>query len=453
MSGSPPASRTPEPGDQASQTHLEVSQDAAPESPGSRASTGTARTIRWPGPPVSGGLGWAIAVGLSLCVLILSFPDLLPGSRATTFQPLAQLVALRGPMAAGWVLVGIILGLTARARAARFKGGRRTTLVAVAVLAVAAVQVGGLAQRGLGGSTDTFTMAGAFTKDDAFTDGSAWDGTVTVYALNVLYSRADTTVLAEQIASSGADVVVLSEASAGYGAEVVALLAEKGLQFTVHTAGTASHSVTSVAPTPSDAPTPGPTHRSGPTPASLADPTATTSWQCKQASGVYDTTVLMSAALGDYEAQFVPGLGRGAVRLTPAGEPSADGRLRPTILGAHTFPPVSHFMNRWRSSVAGVVRQCQAGVIEPGLILAGDLNATADHALLRDLGGCADAGEQAGIGGLATWPTTSRTPLLGATIDHVLVDRQTWTAQAGAVMEVPGTDHRAVVVKLVPVNR
>lgn len=451
MSESHTASRTPEPlDDQASQTHPETMQDTAPDSPGSRRATGIARMVRWPGAPVYGGLAWAIAVGLSLCVLILSFPDLLPGSRATTFRPFAQLVAMRGPMAAGWILVGIILGLTSRARAARFKGGRRTTLVAVVVLTVAAVQIGGLAQRGLGGSADAFTMAD--TSRGTLADGSTWDGTVTVYALNVLYSRADATVLAEQVADSRADVVVLSEASAGYGAEAAALLAEKGLHFTVHTAGTVSHTVTSVASTSPDAPASGATHRSDPTRASLADPSATTSSQCKQASGVYDTTVLMSTALGDYEAQFVPGLGRGAALLRPAGEPSLDGHLRPTVLGVHTFPPVSHLMSQWRSSVTGVVRQCRAGVIEPGLILAGDLNATADHAVLRDLGGCADAGEQAGIGGLATWPTTSRTPLLGATIDHVLVDQQTWTAQAGAVMEVPGTDHRAVVVTLVPVN-
>ena len=95
------------------------------------------------------------------------------------------------------------------------------------------------------------------------------------------------------------------------------------------------------------------------------------------------------------------------------------------------------------TDVASLCRRPSAG-----LIVAGDFNATRDHAPLRNLGGCISAGEQAGIGGLATWPSSTGTTLLGATIDHVLVDRTVWEGKKGRVVTIPGTDHRAVVVQL-----
>ena len=38
--------------------------------------------------------------------------------------------------------------------------------------------------------------------------------------------------------------------------------------------------------------------------------------------------------------------------------------------------------------------------------------------------------------------------VLGTAIDHVLVDRGRFAVRAGAVVDVPGTDHRAVVVRV-----
>ena len=95
------------------------------------------------------------------------------------------------------------------------------------------------------------------------------------------------------------------------------------------------------------------------------------------------------------------------------------------------------------TDVASLCRRPSAG-----LIVAGDFNATRDHAPLRNLGGCISAGEQAGIGGLATWPSSTGTTLLGATIDHVLVNGTAWEGKKGRVVTIPGTDHRAVVVQL-----
>ena len=156
---------------------------------------------------------------------------------------------------------------------------------------------------------------------------------------------------------------------------------------------------------------------------------------------VHSTTVLLSSRLGEYrQVQGPTDTGFGAVRLEPA---DGDG---PVIVGVHTYPPVSGAMAWGRSSVADVASLCSHP--PAGLIVAGDLDATRDHAPLQDLGGCASAGEQAGVGGLATWPTATGTRWLGTTIDHVLVDDGAWRGSNGRVVTVPGTDHRAVVVQL-----
>ena len=112
-------------------------------------------------------------------------------------------------------------------------------------------------------------------------------------------------------------------------------------------------------------------------------------------------------------------------------------------------------MEEWLASVEVVVGQCRGAGSdgagpgpEPGLIIAGDFNATLDHAPMKDLGGCADAALEAGIGGVSTWPTSSHTTLLGSPIDHVLADSATWRARSASVLTLSGSDHRALVVEL-----
>jgi endonuclease/exonuclease/phosphatase (EEP) superfamily protein YafD len=83
-------------------------------------------------------------------------------------------------------------------------------------------------------------------------------------------------------------------------------------------------------------------------------------------------------------------------------------------------------------------------------ILAGDFNATLDHAELRRLlgRGYRDAAEQAGVGLQMTWPTDkSPLPAMMA-IDHVLADRRVRVASARTVA-IPGSDHRGVLTELV----
>jgi endonuclease/exonuclease/phosphatase (EEP) superfamily protein YafD len=80
-------------------------------------------------------------------------------------------------------------------------------------------------------------------------------------------------------------------------------------------------------------------------------------------------------------------------------------------------------------------------------VLAGDFNATLDHATLRRLigRGYADAADRAGRGLVPTWGLgQSRPPL---TIDHVLLDRRC-AVQSVQIHDLPGSDHRALFARL-----
>ena len=79
-------------------------------------------------------------------------------------------------------------------------------------------------------------------------------------------------------------------------------------------------------------------------------------------------------------------------------------------------------------------------------ILAGDFNATLDHAAFRTVlaRGYLDAGEERGDGLEPTWPATY-VPVV--TLDHVLVDNRA-AVRDYRVLDVPGTDHRAVFAEV-----
>jgi endonuclease/exonuclease/phosphatase (EEP) superfamily protein YafD len=83
---------------------------------------------------------------------------------------------------------------------------------------------------------------------------------------------------------------------------------------------------------------------------------------------------------------------------------------------------------------------------EHGLrILAGDFNATLDHAAFRTVlsRGYNDAAEEHGSGLTPTWPSSS--PVV--TIDHVVVDNRA-AVQDYRVFDVAGSDHRAVFAEV-----
>jgi endonuclease/exonuclease/phosphatase family metal-dependent hydrolase len=118
-----------------------------------------------------------------------------------------------------------------------------------------------------------------------------------------------------------------------------------------------------------------------------------------------------------------------------------------TVESAHPPPPVSQAGSDWAEGLRE-----QTPATEPGLrVLAGDFNATLDHAELRRLIGTGyrDAAATVGAGLRATWPfygpRTSVTPKV--TIDHVLVNGTIGVDSYGA-FTVPRTDHRAIVATL-----
>jgi endonuclease/exonuclease/phosphatase family metal-dependent hydrolase len=82
-------------------------------------------------------------------------------------------------------------------------------------------------------------------------------------------------------------------------------------------------------------------------------------------------------------------------------------------------------------------------------ILAGDFNATLDHAPLRALlaTGYVDAAEVAGAGLTGTWGPYDGDPIPPVAIDHVLCDRRIGVADV-SVHPLPGSDHRAVLAEL-----
>jgi endonuclease/exonuclease/phosphatase (EEP) superfamily protein YafD len=105
-------------------------------------------------------------------------------------------------------------------------------------------------------------------------------------------------------------------------------------------------------------------------------------------------------------------------------------------------PPWPQGVARWREQLAVLP--------PPGdlpKVLAGDFNATVDHAVFRSVLrlGYADAALQAGNALAPTWGPAGKLALI--TIDHVLVD-QRCAVRASSVHAVPGSDHRAVYAEV-----
>jgi endonuclease/exonuclease/phosphatase (EEP) superfamily protein YafD len=114
----------------------------------------------------------------------------------------------------------------------------------------------------------------------------------------------------------------------------------------------------------------------------------------------------------------------------------------------HAAPPKPP----WSPGAAARWRRQLAAIPAPGAspcILAGDFNATLDHAQFRQVlrRGYVDAASQAGNGLSPTWgPRPGRSPALLA-IDHVLTDPRC-AVLATSACRLAGTDHRALYAEL-----
>ena len=114
------------------------------------------------------------------------------------------------------------------------------------------------------------------------------------------------------------------------------------------------------------------------------------------------------------------------------------------LVAAHPFPPTSNSADLWQEGLEGMPRADS----DPLRILAGDFNATFDHAPFRDLvdSGYVDAAAARGVGLDPTWPANRVWPP-EVTIDHVLADDSVYV-EAADVIGIPDTDHRAVFAGL-----
>ncbi|MEU9166821.1 endonuclease/exonuclease/phosphatase family protein [Streptomyces sp. NPDC048420] len=112
---------------------------------------------------------------------------------------------------------------------------------------------------------------------------------------------------------------------------------------------------------------------------------------------------------------------------------------------AHPMPPLPSQLDLWRGEL-GKLRDFAAARGSTPTVLAGDFNASQDHAAFRAIldTGLRDAARLAGSGRTPTWP--ARTALaIGAQIDHVLVSGDFSVGDA-RFLDLPDTDHRALLV-------
>ncbi|HEV7210141.1 MAG TPA: endonuclease/exonuclease/phosphatase family protein [Blastococcus sp.] len=117
------------------------------------------------------------------------------------------------------------------------------------------------------------------------------------------------------------------------------------------------------------------------------------------------------------------------------------------LTAVHITPPLTsaELVRGWEGDLAGLPSPAP-GVLR---VLAGDFNASFDHASFRRLlaRGYTDAARAVGRARVWTWaPLRPRFPRL--TIDHVLVDPRIAVA-AVEVVAIEGSDHRSVVATLV----
>ncbi|MFL1431671.1 MULTISPECIES: endonuclease/exonuclease/phosphatase family protein [unclassified Nocardiopsis] len=158
--------------------------------------------------------------------------------------------------------------------------------------------------------------------------------------------------------------------------------------------------------------------------------------------GVTGSTV--HAALPLTDAGSLRGPNGFAMPIAALEVPDAEYGGAVEVVSVHTPPPLDPgFVANWEAEMAALTAPPPQGVRR---ILAGDFNATLDHAALREVldAGYLDAAAALGEGMRPTWPVLGRT-LPPVTIDHVLVDPAMGVDDL-EVVEVAGSDHRAVIV-------
>ena len=114
---------------------------------------------------------------------------------------------------------------------------------------------------------------------------------------------------------------------------------------------------------------------------------------------------------------------------------------------AHPMPPLPRQVGLWRSEL-GKLRDFAAAGRDRPTIVAGDFNATQDHAAFRHIldAGLHDSTRLTGTSRAPSWPSRAPAPL-GVQIDHVLVSED-FAPHSARFIQLSGTDHRALLVDL-----
>ncbi|MFC4058235.1 endonuclease/exonuclease/phosphatase family protein [Planomonospora corallina] len=145
-----------------------------------------------------------------------------------------------------------------------------------------------------------------------------------------------------------------------------------------------------------------------------------------------------------YPMTPLEGLFRPVGHNMPAARVAPPGAEPFEIVDVHPYAPIGEEVDEWEAGLDSLP-PASSGTVR---VLAGDFNASLDHAAFRRLldRGYADAADLTGQGLVPTWPSGRRMPPV-ITIDHILVDRRV-SVRAVSVHTVPGTDHRAVFADL-----
>lgn len=114
---------------------------------------------------------------------------------------------------------------------------------------------------------------------------------------------------------------------------------------------------------------------------------------------------------------------------------------------AHPMPPLPGQVRLWQREL-GRLQDAAAAAPDTPTVLAGDFNASQDHAAFRRIldTGLRDAARLDGSDRTPTWPARTA-EAFGTQIDHVLVSEE-FAASRARFLDLPDTDHRALVVDL-----
>lgn len=306
--------------------------------------------------------------------------------------PIAQIIASRALVLAGLLLIAVLALLLLLARPLR---GFAASVLVVALIGAAATGVVGW-MRGLGpGSLPEKT-----------------DAALRVLTWNTNGAAVSADRIAQVIDEQDADIVALPETSQAVGEQIAIRMRDAGNPMWVHHVNIRPDVV------------------NGPQ-----------AWQ---------TTILISADLGDYSVIASSRDGSSNTGSVPSAVAMPTDGEGPTIVAVHAVAPRKEAMTGWKQDLAWIADQCPAG----DFILAGDFNATLDHMASYGseggtMGRCQDAASATGTGMMGTWPADVPA-LVGAPIDHVMAS-ENWRATGTVVLEdAGGSDHRALVAQLEP---